>query len=182
MRPEESFIAQPIRSLQTMLQVISEANSTIPTVIPDGIYGQTTLTAVSVFQRINGLPVTGIVDQITWEAIVAEYEDALIEVEKAEKVEIILEPGQVLRKGDRNPNLYVMQAMLLFLSKIHDNITEPAISGYLDSQTANSILSFQVLTGLPETGELDRKTWKYLANQFSLNANHESRFFSSGQK
>ena len=73
MRPEESFVAQPIRSLQTMLRVIGEDDTTLPTVIPDGIYGQDTLTAVSAFQRRNGLPVTGITDQLTWEQIVAEY-------------------------------------------------------------------------------------------------------------
>ena len=46
MRPAESFVAQPVRSLQTMLRVIAEADRTLPTVIPDGIYGQETITAV----------------------------------------------------------------------------------------------------------------------------------------
>ena len=70
MRPNESFIGQPIRSLQTMLRVIAEDDSRLPTVVPDGLYGQSTLQAVSAFQRLYGLPVTGIADRITWERIV----------------------------------------------------------------------------------------------------------------
>ena len=66
MRPGESFVEQPVRSLQTMLRVIAEDDSRLPTVIPDGIYGPTTMQAVSAFQRQYELPVTGITDQATY--------------------------------------------------------------------------------------------------------------------
>ena len=79
MRPGESFIGQPIRSLQTMLQVIAENDSSHPPLIPDGIYGPDTVKAVSVFQRKHGLPVTGVTDLATWEAIHAVYAPALVE-------------------------------------------------------------------------------------------------------
>ena len=58
MRPKESFVGQPIRSLQTMLRVLAEDDRTLPTVVPDGIYGPETITAISAFQRRMGLPVT----------------------------------------------------------------------------------------------------------------------------
>ena len=51
MRPLESYISQPIRSLQTMLRVIGEDDATLPPVVPDGIYGQQTIQAVTAFQR-----------------------------------------------------------------------------------------------------------------------------------
>ena len=47
MRPGESFLNQSVRSLQTMLQVVSMADPRLPTVIPDGIFGPTTRRAVS---------------------------------------------------------------------------------------------------------------------------------------
>ena len=72
MRPGESFVGQPIRSLQTMLRVIAERDDRQPTIIPDGIYGPDTMTAVSAFQRNHGMPITGVADQDTWESIVAE--------------------------------------------------------------------------------------------------------------
>ena len=47
MRPVESFVGQPIRSLQTMLRVIAESDPRHESIIPDGIYGPETISAVS---------------------------------------------------------------------------------------------------------------------------------------
>ncbi len=175
MRPAESFVAQPIRSLQTMLRVIAEDDRTLPTVVPDGIYGQETITAVSAFQRRKGLPVTGVTDQQTWEAIVNAYDEAIVRVHKAEPIEIIMDPGKVYRRGEYSPNLYLMQSMLLYLSLLHPTIDTPNHNGTLDSTTAEALAGFQILAGLPPTGELDKLTWKYLVKQFTLNANRQDQ-------
>lgn len=175
MRPAESFVAQPIRSLQTMLRVIAEDDRTLPTVVPDGIYGQETITAISAFQRRNGLPVTGVADQQTWDAIVKTYEAAFVRVHKAEPIEIIMDPGKVYRRGEYNPNLYLAQSMLLYLSLLHPTIDTPSHNGTLDSPTSDALAGFQILAGLPPTGELDKLTWKYLVNQFTLNANRQDQ-------
>ena len=170
MRPSESFIQQPIRSLQTMLRVIAEKDNAYLSIIPDGIYGPSTVSAVSTFQRIHGLPVTGITDQDTWDRIVAEYEPALIHVAEAQPLEIILDPNAVLRRGDQSPYLYVAQALLLVLSQTYASVPEPNQSGILDAATADALASFQALSGLPMTGELDKITWKQLALHFPLAA------------
>ena len=171
MRPNESFVGQPIRSLQTMLRVIAEDDPTHPTVIPDGIYDQETITAVSAFQRRHGLPITGVADENTWNAIAEAYEDALVRVGKAQPIEIIMDPGKVFRRGEYSPYLYLLQSMLLYLSQLHPSINTPTHNGTLDSPTAEALAGFQLLAGLPPSGELDKLTWKYLVNQFTLNAN-----------
>ncbi|MBE6917921.1 MAG: hypothetical protein E7470_08505 [Ruminococcaceae bacterium] len=163
MRPNESFVGQPVRSLQTMLRVIAEHDELQPSVIPDGIYGPQTATAVSAFQRRNGLPITGSVDQDTWERIVAVYEPALIAVGPVVPLDILLEPKQVIRQGEENPNLYLIQAILIVLSQAYGSITAPAVTGILDIPTANALSQFQTLALLPVTGELDRNTWRHLA-------------------
>lgn len=178
MRPEESFVSQPIRSLQTMLRVIAEDDRTLPTVVPDGIYGQETITAVSAFQRRNGLPVTGVADQQTWDAIVPVYKDALVRIDKAQPIEIIMDPGKVYHLGDYSPYLYLTQSMLLYLSQLHPSIDTPTHTGTLDSPTSEALAGFQLLAGLPPTGELDKLTWKYLVNQFTLNANRQDQQFA----
>lgn len=170
MRPPESFVEQPVRSLQTMLRVIAKDDPSMPTVVPDGIYGPSTMNAVCAFQRRCGLPVTGIVDLNTWEHIVEAYEDAIIRVGKAEPIEILLAPGQILKVGDSNPYIYLTQSMLTQLSHDHTVICQPGHSGVLDRDTANSLSDFQKLAGLDATGDLDRKTWKHLVRQFTLNA------------
>ena len=174
MRPGESFVAQPIRSLQTMLRVIAEDDARLPTVIPDGVYGPSTMQAVSAFQRQYGLPVTGITDQNTWEQIVSVYEPALIRIGPAEPIEIIMEPGEVFRLGDSNAYIYLLQSILIQLSNDNPTIAPPEHNGVLDDPTSQALAAFQLLAGLPPTGELDKITWKYLTKQFTLSANRQA--------
>lgn len=171
MRPMESFVGQPVRSLQTMLRIIAENDPTHPSVIPDGIYGAQTMAAVTEFQRRHGLPVTGITDQATWEAIVAVHEPARISIDAAQPVEVILNPNQVIRRGERHPVVGLAQAMLLVLAEAYSSIGMPTQSGILDDPTADSLSSFQMLSSLPMTGNLDKRTWKNLALQYPLAAN-----------
>ena len=174
MRPGESFVEQPIRSLQTMLRVIAEDNTQLPTVVPDGIYGPSTMQAVSAFQRQYGLPVTGIADQVTWEQIVSIYEPALIRIGPAEPIEIIMEPGEIFRLGDSNAYIYLLQSILTQLSNDNPTIAPPDHNGVLDDTTSQALAAFQILAGLPPTGELDKITWKYLSKQFTLSANRQA--------
>ena len=174
MRNPESFIGQPIRNLQTMLRVIAENDPSHERIIPDGIYGPETVSAVSTFQRIHGIPVTGITDNQTWDTVVELYEEALVEQTAAEPLLIILNPGQVIRKGERHPHLYLIQAMLTVLGEQYASIDSPPATGILDDATADALASFQAFSGLPMTGNLDKQTWRHLALQYPLAANLQS--------
>ena len=170
MKPAESFIGQPVRSLQTMLRVLAEDDPRLPTVVPDGIYGPSTANAVSAFQRREGIPSTGVTDQITWDTVVERYEPALIRVGKAQPIEILLDSGQIIRNGDSNPYIYLLQSMLTQLSTEHTAIPAPRHNGIMDPETVASLAAFQTLAGLPASGEFDKITWKHLVHQFSLSA------------
>lgn len=172
MRPMESFIAQPVRSLQTMLRVIREDAGYTDNVIPDGIYGSTTMEAVSQFQREHGLSVTGVTDQATWERIVEEYKPALVRVDAAQPLQLILNPGQVIRRGERHPYLYLIQSMLITLGEVYGSVPPPQVTGILDLPTGEALSAFQYLSALPQTGEVDKITWKHLALQYPLAVNH----------
>lgn len=175
MRRSESFIGQPIRSLQTMLRVIAENDPAHESLVPDGIYGPETVSAVSTFQRIHGIPVTGVTDNRTWDTVVEIYEDALIEQADAHPLALVLNPGQVIRKGERHPHLYLVQAMLTVLAEVYESIGKPSASGILDAATADALSSFQSISGLPMTGHLDKHTWHHLALQYPLAANLQNR-------
>lgn len=174
MKPGESFIEQPIRSLQTMLRVISEDDPRLPTVVPDGIYGPTTMNSVTAFQRLYGLPITGVADQQTWEKVVSIYELALISIGPAEPIEIILQPGQVFRLGDSNAYIYLLQSILIQLSNENPAIIAPNHNGIFDDPTSEALTAFQLLSGLPATGEMDKNTWKHLVNHFTLSASRQA--------
>lgn len=62
-----------VRQIQEQLNGISEAYPAIPSVNPDGIYGEETKEAVREFQSVFGLPETGVVDYPTWYKIQEIY-------------------------------------------------------------------------------------------------------------
>jgi peptidoglycan hydrolase-like protein with peptidoglycan-binding domain len=132
------------------------------------------MNAVTAFQRLYGLPITGITDQNTWDRIVEVYENALIRVDKAEPIEIIMEPGQVFLLGESNAYIYLLQGILTQLANENPSMALPTNSGVLDELTSEALAGFQLLAGLPPTGELDKVTWKYLVKQFTLSANRQS--------
>ena len=170
MRPPESFVGQPIRSLQTMLRVIAQDDARYSTVIPDGIYGPETVAAISRFQSIHGIPVTGITDQNTWEAIVKRYEPAGVRQFQAQTLQILMDPGEVLRKGQKNANIALVQGILGVLSDTYGSIGKPELTGVLDEATSDALAAFQYLSGLEMTGELDKITWKHLALHYPIAA------------
>ena len=47
MRPDASFISQPVRSLQTMLRTLAEHDNRYQSVVPDGVYSSQTANAVA---------------------------------------------------------------------------------------------------------------------------------------
>ena len=55
-----------VLQMQEQLNVIAEVYSSIPTVYENGYFDEETQDAVEAFQRLFGLPVSGIVDYPTW--------------------------------------------------------------------------------------------------------------------
>lgn len=55
-----------VRQMQEQLNAIAAVYTAIPSLVPDGIFGENTRRSVMEFQSIFGLPVTGVVDYRTW--------------------------------------------------------------------------------------------------------------------
>lgn len=70
---QEGSTGQKVRHLQYMLSVLSTYIPQIPPVAIDGIFGNATKNAVLAAQRWLGLPVTGVVDDPTWEEIYDQF-------------------------------------------------------------------------------------------------------------
>lgn len=62
-----------VRQLQQQLNRIAQNYPAIPKVTADGVYGQRTAEAVRVFQKVFGLPQSGITDFPTWYEISRIY-------------------------------------------------------------------------------------------------------------
>lgn len=68
---------EDVRVLQQYLNYIALTYRNIPLTVATGVYSARTRDAVSAFQREFGLPVTGVTDRATWDAIASVYSDLL---------------------------------------------------------------------------------------------------------
>ena len=157
---------QPIRSLQYMLNQLAIHNDVLTRLAVDGIFGERTLEAVMVFQRENHLPVTGVVDLTTWNAI----RDAYVHVELMygfpPALNVLPCGTYTAIEGQECPPVLIVQAMFVSLSKVMTNFSPCKMSSCNDGETPANIRTVQQLAGLPVTGVLDRSTWSYLVQLY----------------
>lgn len=168
MLQDQNFYNKPVRSLQTMLRSLAHTDENYRSVIPDGVYGPETHSAVSTFQRKHALPVTGIVNHETWEHIVTAYNISLIDTDPAWPIITDIAVGEVFRKGDQHPYVFLIQSMLGTISEVYHAISKPEITGIMDDPSVISVSEFQVLNDLPMTGNVDKRTWKHLTIHYPV--------------
>ena len=162
----EDYINRPVRSLQTMLRVLSTIFPALLNVNPDGIYGESTKNAVSAFQRFAHLPATGIAETETWNALAGCYLRHAPSVLPPEPLRIVLQPGQTIAPGERNLHVYLVQA----IGQCYANSDPPAVTGILDASTQRAVRSLQALFGHEQTGVIDHRFWAYLTRLYTLSA------------
>ena len=63
-----------VRDLQTYLNLLGQIINQLPSLPITGYYGEQTENAVSTFQRLYGLPISGAVGPVTWATIAKEYD------------------------------------------------------------------------------------------------------------
>lgn len=167
------YIGKPIFSLQTMLRQISFWDQRVFPVVPSGVYGRNTFASVRSLQAIRGLPQTGRVDQATWTAVTEAYQEAL----RASFPPLILPFWPVetaIQPGRQDPNLYLVQAMLHVLAQRFSELTAPAMTGKLDTATANGLRWVQAAADLPQNGVLDAQTWSALSDLYRISTGTDS--------
>ncbi len=155
------------RNLQTYLRQLAYFDESIPLVPIDGNKGSDTTDAIRAFQARRGLPVTGVADQETWDAI---YEEYLVSLEESAPPSRFSpfpsEPRDyALRVGDRGFAVAAVQHMLEEIS-VFFPIAVISVTGIYDEATRDAISELQVRYLLPVTGETDKLTWNALVRLY----------------
>ena len=156
----------PIRELQAMLRTLAAVNWSLPYLTPDGRFGEATLEAVMTFQREAGLPVTGVVDRATWDAVSAAYRRASQLLDPPKGTDLFPFPSECVEPGQSTPMLLPIQAMFCALSRFLAGVRDEAPCGILDHATEENLLWLQRRGGLPVTGRLDRETYELLSRAY----------------
>ena len=133
-----------VRELQHRLQQLDWFDGVIT---PD--YGQQTEVAVQGFQGKRGLPVSGEVDQKTWDVLVS-----MTKQPTRDQMYNVLKPGpSILASGDSGDRVRDLQARLKQVGWY-----EKLVDGSYGADTVAAVKGFQDKRQIPVTGAVDQRT------------------------
>lgn len=162
-----------VRSLQRKLRNIASYNGDIPVVIDDGIFGDSTEDAVLKFQEAYGLEKTGIVNFDTWNKIV-EVSDEVDNITNPADEVLIFDEGNVpINPGDKDIQLYVLQAMMKALAELIDNFVSPDVTGIHDDNSVAAVKSIQLVAGLEDNGIINVDFSNHLGELYEVYVTRE---------
>lgn len=156
----------PVQSLQHMLNNMARTIPGLPRLIETGTFDEPTLEAVMIFQRDFSLPVTGIVDQATWDAITAAYYQNLFQFGEPPLLQVFPNGTHSVQEAEQAAEMLIVQAMLTELSKLLSDIEAMELNGINAGATMRNLEMIQQLAGLEATGILDRSTWAILSSLY----------------
>jgi peptidoglycan hydrolase-like protein with peptidoglycan-binding domain len=156
-------IKNPITEIQIYLREIAKCKQDIPTIYPNGIFDEKTKEAIIAFQKVHGIPTSGIVDLSTWDALVNEYRICIAKYKNPNQVSIFPHNEHTVKPGDENDTVYVIQILLRNIGKKYKS-NKINVTGRYDSETEEAIKQFQKTNKLDITGIVDIETWNSLTH------------------
>ncbi len=156
-----------VRTIQVELNRIGNNYPAIPKIIPaNGLYGESTVDAVRVFQGVFGLPQTGVVNKATWYQLKYIYTAVK---DLAELTSEGLRPSEVeqtfpeqLSVGDYGQPVRSLQYYLNVIAFFNPSIPSVTADGVFGSDTEAQVRAFEEFYGLNPDGIVDFRTWQLI--------------------
>lgn len=168
--PEELKIGMQgpeISEIQYYLAVIGAYYDAVVPIDITGYFGEETEKSVKSFQKVFGLPQTGVVDQATWNDLVRAYQGIVESVPFYENSNVALYPGTILKEGTSGESVRILQEYLSYIHETYNNIPAVNNTGYFGPLTKQSVMAFQKEFGLPVNGVVGAATWDAIAGVYS---------------
>ncbi len=156
-----------VRIVQYYLAVIGAYYEAVTPVSITGYFGEETENSVKSFQRVFGLPQTGVIDRATWNEMFRAYQGIIDSVPFDASTKIILYPGKVLKEGMTSEYVRLMQEYLTVINQAYPNIPAVNNTGYFGPLTKQSVIAFQNQFDLSPDGIVDAVTWDTLTEIYS---------------
>ncbi|HXK77546.1 MAG TPA: peptidoglycan-binding domain-containing protein [Oscillospiraceae bacterium] len=160
-------VAEVQSYLRTLVQ---EESDLLPAVIPDGIFGPETASAVSRYQRSGGLDPTGEVDYQTWDDIVRKYGvRASCSGPPKTIVGFCSDELDLTPPGNKSISVWFAQIMLLSIGRKFEQFAGIVPNGINDGPTTDLFRYIQDRSKtLYHDGTLDKSTWNAIVNLYNL--------------
>ncbi len=163
----EGMRGDAVKVLQYYLRMIAAFYPSVRSVPVEGVFGPLTKESVESFQLFAGLPVTGVVDSITWEGIYRTYKGIIDVLPPNFGGEgILLYPGYLLKQGMEGPEIRTMQEYLILIAEYYPDIPKTQATGYFGTNTYNAVRAFQQRAGLSVNGIVGPLTWDAIATEY----------------
>lgn len=165
-----------VRALQYILSILGMFYDTILPVDISGIYDHATTAALRSFQKTHGLPVTGVMDRVTWQELMRAYiplEDILSSAGQGAAVRY---QGKAMGEGMRSEHVRTLQKYLAYIRNTYPDIPAVTPTGYFGPLTRAAVTAFQKRFGLTPNGLVNEDVWEAVAGVYSeLNSGFDKR-------
>ena len=174
----EGMTGKKVEEIQKMLVEIVNLYPSLPIITIDGIYGQNTVIAVKEFQKLNSLPQTGIIDEITMRKLSYLHEknrekfreellkNKISEVKKNKKREddYLDKSDNILSEGSIGEYVKSLQSYLNVVSNKYPTISLLRVDGIFGPKTKAAVMEFQRIFELKQDGVVGYETWNKLSS------------------
>lgn len=138
-------------------------SSVVPAAGLTGVYDNAARASVTAFQEYYGLAPTGVVNEATWNAVVATY----YSLGGGEKEPVREYPGTLLRRGSRGADVLYVQELLNAVSRVDPAVPQIAEDGIFGPATQRAVIAFQRAYGLDADGIVGPLTWNALTAAYA---------------
>ena len=126
----------------------------------DGEFGPNTRASLESYQKEFNLPVTGVADEFTWNALTATFISlAAGGSETATQAGSEEYPGYVMALGSAGGAVMQLQQAMNAIAVLYCAAEFVPVDGVFGASTEDAVKQFQQGLGLPVTGVVDRETW-----------------------
>ena len=174
----EGMTGKKVEEIQKMLVEIVNLYPSLSIITIDFLYGQNTVIAVKEFQKLNSLPQTGIIDEITMRKLSYLHEknrekfreellkNKISEVKKNKEREddYLDQSDNILSEGSIGEYVKSLQSYLNVVSNKYPTISLLRVDGIFGPKTKAAVMEFQRIFELKQDGVVGYETWNKLSS------------------
>ena len=149
-----------------MLNQLGRRNPQLPRLAENGVFDELTLESVMVFQRDFFPPVTGIVDENTWNAITDAYRKDQLQFGPPLALRVLPDGSFSSSPGEFSYPMLIAEAIFASLPASIQNFHRQSSGRTNTGFNQENLRILQALAGLTVDGILNRATWDFLARLY----------------